>query len=54
MDVMEAYTDIIKENIEYEYLLRDNPYKKGCNRRDSESDSGNCECEEKDGTYRRG
>ena len=28
MDVMEAYTDIIKENIEYEYLLRDNPYKK--------------------------
>ena len=23
MDVMEAYTDIIKENIEYEYLLRD-------------------------------
>lgn len=28
MDVMEAYTDIIKANIEYEYLLRDNPYKK--------------------------
>lgn len=28
MDVMKAYTDIIKENIEYEYLLRDNPYKK--------------------------
>lgn len=28
LDVMEAYTDIIKENIEYEYLLRDNPYKK--------------------------
>ena len=28
MDVMEAYTDIIKENIEFEYLLRDNPYKK--------------------------
>ena len=23
MDVMKAYTDIIKENIEYEYLLRD-------------------------------
>ena len=28
MDTMESYTDIIKENIEYEYLLRDNPYKK--------------------------
>lgn len=28
IDVMEAYTDIIKANIEYEYLLRDNPYKK--------------------------
>ena len=25
---MEAYTDIIKENIEYEYLLRDNSYQK--------------------------
>lgn len=28
MDTMEAYTDIIKENIEYEYLLRDNSYQK--------------------------
>ena len=26
-DMMEAYLDIIKENIEYEYLLRVNPYK---------------------------
>lgn len=28
IDTMEAYTDIIKENIEYEYLLRDNSYQK--------------------------
>lgn len=28
MDMINAYTDIIKENIEYEYLLSDNPYKK--------------------------
>lgn len=28
MDSIEAYTDIIKSNIEYEYLVRDNPYKK--------------------------
>lgn len=26
-DVVETYLDIVKENIEYEYLLRDNPYK---------------------------
>lgn len=51
MDVMEAYTDIIKEN---RISLKGQSLQKGCNRRDSESDSGNCECEEKDGTYRRG
>ena len=28
MDMMEAYLDIVKKNIEYEYLLRENPYKK--------------------------
>lgn len=28
IDAMEDYTAIIKENIEYEYLLKDNPYKK--------------------------
>lgn len=28
MDTMDAYTDIIKGNIEYEYLLRDNPYRR--------------------------
>ncbi len=27
-DRMEAYSDIVKKNIEYEYLLRENPYKK--------------------------
>ena len=27
-DMMEAYSDIVKKNIEYEYLLRENPYKK--------------------------
>lgn len=28
IDEMEAYIDIVKENIDYEYLLKDNPYKK--------------------------
>jgi hypothetical protein len=28
MDSIEAYTELIKNNIEYEYLLRDNHYKK--------------------------
>lgn len=27
-DMIETYLDIVKENIEYEYLLRENPYKK--------------------------
>lgn len=28
MDSIEAYTEIIKTNIEYDYLIRDNPYKR--------------------------
>ena len=28
IDTIDIYTDIVKVNIEYEYLLNDNPYKK--------------------------